>query len=218
MFYEFIGNTAMQKQLYWRDFWLQILKNVDNATEFQHIDRRFDNNITWKKSNKKEWNLLINGKTGFLLVDSGIQEMKQTGYMHNRARMIVGMFWTKVLHINPFDPIYGSQVGFSKYLLDAVGPSQNKMNHHWITELDFPGRRYGCSKLSGRPMDVSNSMIIRFDKDCEYIKKWIPELEIVPNRELYNWNVDTYKKWKLHVPPMLDLAERKEQWCQITDC
>lgn len=217
VYYEFVGNEAMQKQLYWRDFWLQILKNIENAVEFKHIDRRFDDNIKWKEKNVKEWNMLMNGKTGFLLVDAGIEEMKQTGYMHNRTRMIVGMFWTKVLHINPFDSVYGSQVGFSKYLLDAVGPSQNKMNHHWITELDFPGRRYGCSKLSGRPMDVSNSMIIKFDKDCKYIKKWIPELKNVPNKELYNWNIDSYNKWKLHVSPMLNLEERREEWCKITN-
>lgn len=216
MYYAFIGNTALHKQLYWRDFWLQALIKLENATEFKHIDTRFDTDIKWKKNIKEEWNMLMEGKTGFLLIDAGIREMKGSGYMHNRTRMMVGMFWTKVLHINPFDPVYGSQVGFSRYLLDAVGPSQNKMNHHWITELDFPGRRYGCSKLSGRPMDISNNMIKKFDTACEYVKKWIPELKHVPNKELYKWDKNSFDKWKVHVKPIFDLEQRHKEWCSLT--
>jgi len=63
----------------------------------------------------------MNSQTGFLIIDAAMNEMKITGFMHNRARMIVGMFWTKYLLINPFHPIYGSQVGFSKLLVDAIG-------------------------------------------------------------------------------------------------
>jgi deoxyribodipyrimidine photo-lyase len=94
------------------------------------MDKRFDK-IKWK-NNKEEWNTLINSQTGFLIIDAAMNEMKITGFMHNRARMLVGVFWTKYLLINIFHPKYGSQVGYSKYLVDAIGPSQNKMNHQWI--------------------------------------------------------------------------------------
>jgi len=50
----------------------------------------------------------MNSQTGFLIIDAAMNEMRITGFMHNRARMIVGMFWTKYLLINPFHPIYGS--------------------------------------------------------------------------------------------------------------
>ena len=114
----------MIKQLIWRDFFLQAYNNLENAKRFnRHIDDRFDN-IKWKSNNevKDYWKKLIDSKTGFLLIDAGMNELKQTGYLHNRCRLIIGYFWTKYLLINPFNPIYGSQVGFSKYLVDAIGP------------------------------------------------------------------------------------------------
>ena len=213
----FQGNKDFQKQLYWRDFWLQALALIPNADKFSHIDDRF-NKISWKndKETKRMWKMMIESRTGILLVDAGMSEMINTGYCHNRCRMILGMFWTKYLHINPFNPEYGSQTGFSRYLLDAVGPSQNKMNHHWITEFDFPGRRYGCSLLAGRPMDVSNSVIKKFDPDCEYIKKWIPELKDVPKQDIYRWDNDMYNKHKKHVPPKIDLDKQFKIWCEMT--
>ena len=63
-------------------------------------------------------------------------------------------------------------------------------------------------------MDVTN--IKKFDTQCKYIKTWIPELSHVPNKDLYIWNQDIYNKWKLHVPPMLDLQNRNQEWCSIT--
>ena len=176
------------------------------------MDKRFDK-IKWK-NNKEEWNTLINSQTGFLIIDAAMNEMKTTGFMHNRARMIVGVFWTKYLLINPFHLKYGSQVGFSKYLVDAIGSTQNKMNHHWITELDYPGRKYSRKgvPLSGRPMKIGNDQIKKFDKECVYIKKWLPELKDIPNKELYKWNEEIYNKYKIHYKPIFNEKEKYEEW------
>lgn len=213
VYYAFIGNEGLQKQLYWRDYWLQLLVKIDGADEYKHIDERFDK-IQWKKNNKKEWDILLNAKTGFLLVDAGINEMIQTGYMHNRIRMIVGVFWTKYLRINPFDPIYGSQVGYSKYLLDAIGGSQNKLNHQWCSgDLDFPGRQFSVKDtLSGRPMDISNDAIKKFDKECKYIKRWLPEFKDIPNQDIYKWDKNMYERYHIHTPPMFNPTERYKEW------
>ena len=56
--------------------------------------------------------------------------------------------------------------------------SQNKLNCQWVTELDFPGKKFApsTSVIAGRPMNISNEMIKKWDPSCEYIKKWIPEL------------------------------------------
>lgn len=219
-----LGSTSqITDQLFWRDFWLQILRFAPNGDKYKHIDDRFDNDIQWRtprndQQTSEEWKALMSGSTGYLLIDAGMREMITTGFMHNRARMLVVMFWTKYLGINIFDPIYGSQVGFSKHLLDAVGGSQNKMNHQWSTELDFPGRKYACKEapLSGRPMDISNRAIKRFDPDGNYVRQWIPVLKDVPINELVKWDKDMYNKYKLHVPPVFDNPkERYEEWCEL---
>jgi deoxyribodipyrimidine photo-lyase len=211
-------NSGLLKQLYWRDFYLQIIKHIPN--DFKHfIDDRY-NHIAWKNK-KKDWEILMEGKTGFLLVDAGMQQMKITGYLHNRLRMILGYFWAKYLLINPLHPIYGSQVNFSKYLVDAVGPSQNFMNHLWIVDLDYAGRRYAPKgvPLAGRPMDVSNKMIKKFDPDCVYIKRWLPHLKDVSNKELYNWKGSKNKidgeHRGLHPGPIFDAKEKYLEWIQI---
>tara|TARA_E500000331_G_C17270601_1_gene719094 strand:- start:3714 stop:5216 length:1503 start_codon:yes stop_codon:yes gene_type:complete len=222
------SETQLIDQLYWRDFWLQILMFAPNGDQYKHIDSRFDTDIKWKNNKKSkdgnkdvwkaEWKALMECKTGYLLVDAGMKQMITTGYCHNRARMIIVIFWTKYLGINIFDPVYGSQVGFSKYLLDAVGGSQNKLNHQWATEMDYPGRKYACkdAPLSGRPMDISNKAIKRFDPECKYVKQWIPELKDVPPKDIYKWDEKVYKEYNTHVPPIFsDPKERYREWCDL---
>jgi len=205
-------NSSLLKQLYWRDYYLQAYIYLKNGNKFTHIDDRY-NQIKWK-NNKYDWLKLINSQTGFLLVDAAINELKITGYMHNRARLIVGVFWTKYLLIDIFHNKYGSQVGFSKYLVDAIGPTQNKLNHQWITELDFSGKKYSPkdSPIAGRPMDISNKNIKKYDPNCIYIKKWLPLLENIPNKHLINW--DKYHS-DLHPKPMFEYKQKYLEWINL---
>ena len=177
------------------------------------MDKRYEE-IKWKNDHRL-WELLIDSKTGFLIIDAAMNEMKTTGFMHNRARMIVGVFWTKYLLINIFHPKYGSQVGFSKYLVDAIGPSQNKMNHQWVTEFDYPGKKYAPSKapIAGRPMDPSNRMIAKWDPECRYIKKWLPHLNDIPIKELIKWNETIAIKYNnIHPKPIFDYKTKYQEW------
>ena len=139
-----------------------------------------------------------------------MNQLKQTGYLHNRARLLLGHFWTKYLLINPFHPKYGSQVGFSKYLVDAIGTSQNKFNNHWLTEFDLAGRRYAPKNipLAGRPIDINN--ISKFDPHCIYIKKWLPHLKKIDNKILKNW-----KGNNLHPGPIFNLKLKYKQWIAL---
>ena len=210
-------NTILIKQLYWRDFFLQVFKYANNVKEYDsHINDEYDK-IKWRNNKlmEKEWKLLMESKTGFLIIDAAMNEMKITGFMHNRARMMVGMFWTKYLLINPFNLEYGSQTGFSRMLVDAIGSTQNKMNHHWITELDYPGKKYSAKgiPLSGRPMNISNDQIKKFDNDCIYIKKWLPHLNNIPNKDLYKWSNDLSNKYNnIHPGPIFDSKIRYQLW------
>ncbi len=128
--------------------------------------------------------------------------------------MILGVFWTKYLHIHILNPKYGSQAGYSKMLVDAIGPSQNKMNHHWILDFDYPGKKFSApgAPLSGRPMKIDNSMIKTWDPDCIYIKKWLPHLESIPNKVLYKWD-GSYSD--VHPGPIFDPKEQYAQWVKL---
>lgn len=208
--------SQLIKQLYWRDFYLAGIIYLPEARSFSHVmDERYEK-IPWPSNSsvKKNWVAMMNGQTGFLLIDAGINEMKTTGFLHNRLRMILGVFWTKYLHIHILNPKYGSQSGYSSMLVDAIGPSQNKMNHHWILDFDYPGKKFSApgAPLSGRPMRIDNSMIKTWDPDCVYIKKWLPHLESVPNKVLYKWD-GSYSN--AHPGPIFDPKAQYAQWVKM---
>jgi deoxyribodipyrimidine photo-lyase len=210
-------NHSLTKQLFWRDFYLCAFNYIENAKSFNLLmDSRYDL-LNWSMSDIKikYWNLLLNAKTGFLLIDASIMQMKQTGFLHGRCRMLLGIFWTKYLQINILDPKYGSQVGFSKYLIDAIGPTQNKMNHHWILDFDYAGKKFSKPgiPLSGRPMNIDNNIIKKYDKNCIYIKKWLPHLQNVDNKDIFNWSKDIHLKYnKIHPYPIFDPKEKYNEW------
>ncbi len=190
------SSPLLINQLYWRDFYLCILRYHPNGSNYNFLDDRF-NLIKWK-SNKKDWTSLMNCSTGFLLIDAAMRELQTTGYIGNRARLLLGTFWCKYLLINPFHKEYGSQVGFSKYLVDC-SVSQNKLNHSWlISELDLTGRRFAKKKMSpltGRIIRFDNDMIKKYDPSTEYIKKWLPEYKDFSFKEMRK--VKTIFDWEI---------------------
>ena len=214
-------STQLINQVIWREYYLCLLRYLPNANSYLlHIDPRY-NKLKWtknipSKTSKvwKEWDLMMNSKTGFLLIDAAIQELKNTGYMHNRCRMIVGVFSVKYLQINPLCRYIGLNDWFSRYLLDC-NTSQNKLNCQWVTELDFPGKKFAPSTapIAGRPMNISNSMIKKWDSECIYIKKWLPHLSNIDNKILYNW--DTKYNIELHPKPIFDHKIRYQEWIKL---
>jgi deoxyribodipyrimidine photo-lyase len=204
-------SEALTRQLYWRDFYLQAARYLPYATDYKRLmDERYER-IPWHNG-KADWEQLMASKTGFLLIDAAMQEMQQTGFMHNRARMLVVIFWTKYLLIHILHPQYGSQVNYSRFLVDAVGPSQNKLNHHWAVDMDFPGKKFSApgAPLSGRPMDVSNKMIKKWDPQGAYIHKWLPHLKDVSVKELARWDGSS----TLHPGPMFDPKKKYGEWIE----
>jgi deoxyribodipyrimidine photo-lyase len=219
MFIDKLGkNTQLLKQLYWRDFYNCAIRFIDNASSYtNYIDSRFDN-IKWKNSIefKPEFDIFWNSKTGFLLIDAGMRQLQITGFLHNRCRMQLVIFANKYLKINMLDPKYGSQVWFSRLLIDAIGIAQNKMNNNWSLDFDLSGRRFGIG-ISGRGMDISNNVIKKFDPDCNYIKKWLPHLKNIPNNDLYKWNDVIATKYNyIHPAPIFDSKQRYQEWIDLT--
>ncbi len=149
------------KELYWRDFFTHIAfhyPRVFCGSFYEKYDA-----IRWSE-NHKQFDAWCKGQTGFPIVDAGMRELNTTGYMHNRVRMIVASFLTKDLHI---DWRWGEKY-FAQKLID-YDPAVNNGNWQWSASTGCDAQPY---------FRIFNPWIqqSKFDADCIYIKKWIPEL------------------------------------------
>ncbi len=115
------------------------------------------------------------GKTGFPIVDAGMRQLNTTGFMHNRVRMIVASFLTKDLHINW---LWGEKY-FAQQLID-YDPMLNNGNWQWAASTGCDAQPY---------FRIFNPWLQqkKFDPDCVYIKRWIPELKDIENKVIHSW-------------------------------
>ena len=155
-------NKTYLKELIWREFFMQILWHFP-YTQDKSFKPKYDN-IRWI-NNIDEFQKWCEGNTGYPLVDAGMRELNQTGFMHNRVRMLVGSFLCKHLLI---DWRWGEKY-FAKKLLDYE-MSSNVGNWQWVA---------GCGVDASPYFRIFNpkEQIKKFDKDFRYIKKWVPDFE-----------------------------------------
>ena len=149
------------RQLYWRDFFHHIAFHYPHV--FGNAFKKRYTHIPWSKD-KKLFQFWCEGKTGFPIVDAGMRELNETGLMHNRVRMIVASFLTKDLHI---DWRWGEKY-FAQKLID-YDPCVNNGNWQWAAST-------GCDAQPYFRVFSPWRQIERFDPECTYIKKWVPEL------------------------------------------
>ena len=155
-------NEVFLNELIWREFYMQVLwhypHTVNNAFKPKY-DR-----IKWR-NNEEEFIKWTMGITGYALVDAGMRELNATGYMHNRVRMLVASFLCKHLLV---DWRWG-EAYFAEKLLDYEMAS-NVGNWQWAA---------GCGVDAAPYFRIFNPMtqIQKFDKDHQYIKHWVPELQ-----------------------------------------
>ena len=116
----------------------------------------------WKK-NAKYLSAWKEGKTGFPIVDAGMRQLNQTGFMHNRVRMVVASFLTKDLHM---DWRLGEKY-FEEKLIDH-DPAVNSGNWQWAAST-------GCDSVPYFRIFNPTEQIKKFDKDLAYIQKWVPD-------------------------------------------
>lgn len=161
------------RQLYWREFYYRISYYYPKVLKGYAFKEKY-NKIIWNKSTKK-LNLWKNGLTGFPMVDAGIRQMNETGWMHNRLRMIVSNFLVKDLFINWKD----GEKYFAQKLYD-YDPSQNNGGWQWSAGTGTDSQPYF---RIFNPWTQSE----KWDKNCEYIKKWIPELKDIENKHIHKW-------------------------------
>ena len=150
------------KELIWREFFMQILWHFPHTTTAS-FKPQYDR-IEWR-NNETDFSKWCEGNTGYPLVDAGMRELNQTGFMHNRVRMLVGSFLCKHLLI---DWRWG-EAYFAEKLLDYE-QSSNVGNWQWVA---------GCGVDAAPYFRVFNptEQVKKFDKEHTYIKKWVPEYQ-----------------------------------------
>jgi deoxyribodipyrimidine photo-lyase len=193
----FHDKPGIIRQLYWRDFYANIMY------EFPHVighslKPKYDK-IHWHH-NSNWFNAWCKGETGYPIVDAGMRQMNTTGYMHNRARLIVASFLVKTLLI---DWREGEEY-FAQTLTD-YDPSNNNGNWQWISGGGADSQPY---------FRVFNPwrQAAEYDPKCEYIKKWIPELKDVPEKDLLKWDTKYVNYKDIQYPaPIVQYEAQREQ-------
>jgi deoxyribodipyrimidine photo-lyase len=197
VYYSFKSNHPFIRQIYWRDFYAGILYSFPRA--LGHALKPKYDKIKWHH-NEKWFEAWKNGMTGIPIVDASQRQLLATGWTHNRGRMISSSILIKILLI---DWRKGEQF-YAQHLVDYdVASNNGGWQFSAGTGADSqPYFRYF------NPYTQSKD----HDKDCEYIKKWIPELKNVPSEDIHNWN-DSWEKHKdcRYPKPIVNYAEQREK-------
>ncbi len=198
---KFGKNSGIIRELIWREFFAHVLFAFPEVVgqSYQEKYRK----IQWSKS-KTAFEKWCSGNTGVPIVDAGMRQLNQTGYMHNRVRMMTASFLVKTLLI---DWRWGEQY-FAKKL----------------TDYDIASNNGNWQGISGTGVDMKpyfrdmNPYIqtYKFDYDAEYVKKWVPELENVPSIDIHHWYKSHEKYRELKYPgPIVDYDEQKKKMLDL---
>ena len=180
------SNNTFLKELIWREFFIQILWHFPHTTEKSFKDKY--ERIEWR-NDMDDFKLWCDGKTGYPIVDAGMNQLNKTGFMHNRLRMVVGSFLCKHLLI---DWRLGEKY-FADKLFDYEQAS-NVGNWQWVA---------GCGVDAAPYFRIFNpeEQQKKFDKELQFIKKWIPNYDkdnyinkVVDHKFARERCLNTYKK------------------------
>jgi deoxyribodipyrimidine photo-lyase len=205
-------------QLYWKEFYANITFHYGhvlrgmlrpkhgNAPMRRSLEKKGHRSvIKWRSmrrpATKRDFERWCRGETGFPFVDAGMRELNETGYMHNRLRMVTSTFLMKDLHI---DWRHGERY-FATRLVD-YDPASNNGGWQWSAGTGSDSQPY---------FRIFNpwTQAKRFDNDCLYIKKWVPELLDIPNKDVIQWN----KSYRKYLSNARGKAHNKDKKTQLVD-
>ena len=171
-----VGYRKYINELGWREFSHSLINYFPEFLKGNYR-KEFDK-FPWVKNEKylKAWK---NGKTGYPIVDAGMRELYETGWMHNRIRMVVGSFLVKHLRINWTE----GEKHFRNCLLD-FNKANNIAQWQWVA---------GCGADAAPYFRIFNPILQgeKFDKEGKYVKKWVPELKKVPQKFIHKpWEME----------------------------
>ena len=170
-----LGTRKYINEIGWREFAYHLINHFPQI-EQSNLRKNFDN-FPWSqnKNHLKKWKL---GETGYPIVDAAMRQLYETGWMHNRLRMVTGSFLVKHLRINWIE----GEKYFKDTLLD-YDTANNVAGWQWIA---------GCGADAAPYFRIFNPMTQgeKFDADGNFVKKWIPGLKNVPKKFIH-------KPWEL---------------------
>ena len=178
-----IGTTKFLAEIGWREFNHTLINHFPHMIK-NNYSKKFDK-FPWEK-NSKFFSSWKKGLTGYPIVDAGMRELYSTGWMHNRVRMIVGSFLVKHLLINWKE----GERYFRNCLLD-YSEASNVAGWQWVA---------GCGADAAPYFRIFNPILQgeKFDKEGEYVKKWVPELKNISKKFIHKpWELKDEKNFKL---------------------
>ena len=192
------------RELVWREFTHHVLYHFPQTIK-KPLNPRFED-FPWDKKANHYLRAWQQGRTGYPIIDAGMQELWATGTMHNRVRMIVGSLLTKNMNLHW---LQGAK-WFWDTLVDA-DLAQNTFNWQWIA---------GCGADAAPYFRIFNPVTQseKFDAQGNYIRRWLPALSHVPARYIHRpWNMSTAEQQQCKVmigqdypAPILDLKTSRE--------
>jgi deoxyribodipyrimidine photo-lyase len=195
-----IGTEKYLAEIGWREFNHTLINHFPYMIK-NNYSKKFDK-FPWQKNTKflSAWK---KGLTGYPIVDAGMRELYTTGWMHNRVRMIVGSFLVKHLLINWKE----GEKYFRNCLLD-YSEASNIAGWQWVA---------GCGADAAPYFRIFNPILQgeKFDKQGDYVKKWVPELKNVDKKFIHKpWEIKDEKNFKLgkdYPFPIVDHVEAREK-------
>jgi deoxyribodipyrimidine photo-lyase len=188
------GAFKFLKEILWREFYVHILFHEPRVEKEAFIKKY--NSIRW--NNKEEFfEAWKNGETGYPIVDAGMRELNETGWMHNRVRMIVASFLTKDLLI---DWKWGEKYFMEKLLDGDLAP--NNGGWQWAAST-------GCDPQPYFRIFNPKLQSEKFDEKGDYIKKYIPELKGLTSKEIHEPH--SHREFLKYPQPIVDHAKQKEK-------
>ena len=169
-----MGATIWLSELIWRDFYFMILANHPRLSEGKSFKPDYDN-IAWESGSnaKKLFAAWCEGRTGYPLIDAAMHQLNQTGYMHNRLRMVVASFLTKDLGI---DWRWG-EAYFAQHLNDFE-LSSNNGGWQWASSSGCDAQPYF---RIFNPITQSE----KFDPEGKFIRRYLPQLQKLSNKSIH---------------------------------
>ena len=189
-----IGVTKWIDEIVWREFYKNIMFSFPKVSKGQPF-QDYSKAIAWRY-NEDEFNAWKEGRTGFPIVDAAMRQLLNEGWMHNRLRMVVAMFFTKnMLHDWRLGEAY-----FMQNLIDGDFASNNG-GWQWSSSTGTDAAPYF---RIFNPITQSTN----FDKEGTFIKKYVPELKDLDKSVIHNPSIE-HRKYCKYPEPILDLKESR---------
>ena len=196
------NNNQLIAELIWRDFFAHILYAFPDVVG-QSYQPKY-RNLKWK-NDKKHIELWKQGNTGFPLVDAAMRQMNETGYMHNRGRLITSNFLNRILGL---DWRHGEKY-FAQTLVD-YDPCVNNGNWQWIASVGVD------TKPSKQRIFNPALQSMKYDREAQYIKHWIPELKFVSAKDIHNWSESHTKYINIQYEvPIVDYKRQRDKSIEL---